>query len=105
VAVLHFEHDHNHVNRLQDLVRRLCCLRYAQLKSVVTCSSSGSRAKGLGANQSIYNTVMRAIIESSLIVWVGLLTYAIMFTRCYVLAASPNPSYETVDDVSCALDN
>jgi hypothetical protein len=53
------------------------CVEFAPLKIVVFCSSSANRAKGLGGSQSVYNTVIRAIIESSLISWMGLLTYAL----------------------------
>jgi hypothetical protein len=46
-------------------------------------SSSAARAKVLAGpyKDHIYNTVIRAIIESSLVVWMGLLTYAIAETR------------------------
>jgi hypothetical protein len=45
---------------------------------MVVHSSSANRAKALTGpckNQSIYNTVIRAIIESAFIAWVGLLIY------------------------------
>jgi hypothetical protein len=50
---------------------------------MLDCSSSATRAKvltGPSKDHYIHNTVIRAIIESSLIVWMGLLTFAIAET-------------------------
>jgi hypothetical protein len=79
--------------RLQDLVRCSSGLRSVLRTSVVMCSFSADRAKGLTGqckDHYIYNTVIRAIIESSLIAWVGLVTCAVAST--YNLAHS-GPSY------------
>jgi endoglucanase Acf2 len=66
---------------------------------VIIFSSSANRTKALTGpykDHYIYNTVIRAIIESALIVWMGLLTYAIATTCWFALvAANPNTTYNT----------
>jgi hypothetical protein len=63
------------------------CLPFILPNGVVVCSSSRNRARvltaGLRQDYHIYNTAMRAIIESSLVAWVGLVTYAIASTCFY----------------------
>jgi hypothetical protein len=63
--------------------------------SVMICSSSAERAKdltGICKDHSIYNTVIRAIIESSLVAWVGLVACAVAST--YYLWHSKTPLAE-----------
>jgi hypothetical protein len=58
---------------------------------VTICSSSANRTKALTGSSHkryIYNTVIRAIIESALIVWIGLLTYAIATTHWFALGTA-----------------
>jgi hypothetical protein len=70
---------------------------------MLVCSSSAARAKVLTGpckDHYIYNTVIRAIIESSLIVWMGLLTYAI--TQTLGLSQLESYAYYATDlNVSC----
>jgi hypothetical protein len=80
---------------------------------VIICSSSANRTKALTGpckDHHIYNTVIRAIIESALIVWMGLLTFAIATTRLFALGAanfnsSSTVSYTAMANVSCLLDD
>jgi hypothetical protein len=75
---------------------------------LVCCSSSATRAKVLAGpckDHYIYNTVIRAIIESSLIVWMGLLTYAITETWMLSQLESYNTSYNTYENVSCSFNS
>jgi hypothetical protein len=67
------------------------------------CRSSATRAKVLTGpckDHYIYNTVIRAIIESSLIVWMGLLIYAISET-CGLSRSALYAYVATEHNVSC----
>jgi hypothetical protein len=75
---------------------------------MLVCSSSATRAKVLAGpckDHYIYNTVIPAIIESSLIVWMGLLTYAITETWKLSQLEPDNTIYDKNENVSCSFNS
>jgi hypothetical protein len=64
-------------------------------RAVYSSSGNFARLPSSGKDRQIYNTVIRAIIESSLVSWVGLLSYAIA-TTFYLTSSNSQANYDAV---------
>jgi hypothetical protein len=68
------------------------------LTNLIVCSSSTHRSKTL-VGPHIYSTVVRAVIESSLITWMGLLACAITSTDFLVHVQIPDATLVPLTDL------
>ena len=73
--VCHQHHSHRCHHR-QDLVRILSTLFYSTSLSLLTAARDSYIAR-LSGHLNVYETVLRACIESALVTWIGLLLYEI----------------------------